>query len=79
MNTLNKLYLFIGDKVYEKFELECKEDLVHLYREFETKKRNIVLGKEGKETIKIPIALVDTFFDKTQKQLKDEVSKKKRV
>lgn len=74
---MNKLYFLTGDKVYEKFEMECKEDLVHLYREFETKKRNIVLGKEGKETIKIPIALVDTFNEKTQKQLKDEVGKKK--
>lgn len=66
--------IIVGKHVYGKFEEDCKEDLVHLYREFETKKRNIILTKEGKETIKIPIALVDTYeANMGGKKLKDVV------
>ncbi|XP_045205238.2 heat shock 70 kDa protein 12A-like isoform X2 [Mercenaria mercenaria] len=73
------LIKLIGKHVYEKFEIDCKEDLVHLYREFETKKRNIILGKEGKETMKIPIALVETYENMMGKKLKDVVDKMKGV
>ncbi|XP_060565808.1 heat shock 70 kDa protein 12A-like [Ruditapes philippinarum] len=69
------LIKLVEKDVYEKFEQDCKEDLVHLYREFETKKRNIILGKTGMETMKIPIALVDTFEDVRRKKLKDHVEK----
>lgn len=71
------LIKLLGRTAYLKFEKDCKEDLVHLYREFETKKRNIVLNKEGKETIKIPIALVDTYKSVTRKVLQDEVPQMK--
>lgn len=63
-----------GKNVYDKFVDECKEDLVHLYREFETKKRNITIDKDGKETMKIPIALVETYEDVNNKKLKDVVA-----
>ncbi|XP_060559207.1 heat shock 70 kDa protein 12A-like [Ruditapes philippinarum] len=49
----------IGQKGVEKFKKDCKEDYIDLFRDFETKKRDIAPRKTEKITLKIPITLVE--------------------
>lgn len=48
--------------------------MIDLHREFETKKRNVVAGKTGRETIKIPVRLSDIYENETKKTIKSRVT-----
>ena len=61
------MYLYLGKKVYNDFKTKCVEDWMELQRQFETKKRSITNDKKGKETINVPLALVETY-KRTMKQ-----------
>ena len=51
----------VGSDVMRKFELTSTSDYIDMFREFETKKRNIKSGQEGKVNFKIPIRLAELF------------------
>jgi len=59
--------------VFEAFQKDCVEDWVDLQRQFETKKRSITPEKRGKETMNVPMALVETFEKMTKKTAADAV------
>ncbi|XP_060565801.1 heat shock 70 kDa protein 12A-like [Ruditapes philippinarum] len=70
----NFLAKITGEKTYKRFKTEAAEDHIDLLREFETKKRGVVAGKTGKETIKIPVRLADLYKEDTGKLFKDRIS-----
>lgn len=69
----------VGEKVYDAFKKEATEDVIDLYREFETKKRSIRVDKTTKETIKIPVRLSDMYTLMTKKVLKNAVAENKEL
>ncbi|XP_053400020.1 heat shock 70 kDa protein 12A-like [Mercenaria mercenaria] len=70
----NFLKKITGDKAFKRFQKEAAEDLIDLYREFETKKRNVVAGKTGRETIKIPVRLAEIYENESGKTIKTRIS-----
>ncbi|XP_062603213.1 heat shock 70 kDa protein 12A-like [Saccostrea cucullata] len=64
----------LGEKVIEELQTEHMEDYLDLFREFESKKRNISTVKTGKVHMKIPLA-VQTLTKKKQKKSMAEVLK----
>lgn len=70
----NFLKKITDDDIFKVFQLKAAEDLIDLYREFETKKRNVVAGKKGRETIKIPVRLSEIYEEEAHKTIKTRVS-----
>ena len=65
----------VGKDVMKKFELDCTSDCIDMFREFETKKRNIRSEQEGKITFKIPIRLTELFEEKEGEKIKARLEK----
>lgn len=67
----------VGPKVMRKFELECTSDFIDMFREFETKKRNIKQEQTGKVTFKVPIRLAELFEELEGEKIKAKLEKVK--
>lgn len=67
-------WYFTGDKVYKEFQDKSTADVIDLYREFETKKRNIKKDKAGKETLKIPVSLGEAYKVMNGKEIKEMIA-----
>lgn len=67
----------VGEKVMRKFELDCTSDYIDMFREFETKKRNIKHDQGGKVTFKIPIRLTELYEEKEGEKIKAKLQKVK--
>ncbi|KAK3602816.1 hypothetical protein CHS0354_026367 [Potamilus streckersoni] len=63
----------IGAPSFKTFCDENKDDNMEMLRELETKKRSIRTDKEEKITIKVPVALKDTYEKKSGETIKDAV------
>ncbi|WAQ98321.1 HS12B-like protein [Mya arenaria] len=62
-----------GKQVFDEFKKTCVEEFVELQRHFEAKKRSIKHDKEGKETIRIPVALTELYKRMTKKDIRQAV------
>lgn len=67
------MFAFTAKPVVDQFKKKFVEDWVEIQRQFETKKRSINSEKTGKETLNIPMALVETYKERTGKTLEDAV------
>ncbi|XP_053389262.1 heat shock 70 kDa protein 12A-like [Mercenaria mercenaria] len=67
------LLKIIGGPVYQKFIDENKSDHLDLQRELETKKRTITPNSSGKITIKVPVAIVQTYKDEMKEDIKEAI------
>ena len=64
---------FSGQDVYDKFCKDWTSDYVDIFREFETKKRNVTSGKTTKETFRLPVSIQNLYKTMKQKEFKDAV------
>ncbi|WAQ98305.1 HS12A-like protein, partial [Mya arenaria] len=60
----------VGNLVFDEFKKTCVEDFDQLQRQSETKKRR---DTKGKETINIPVALIEIYNSKTKKTMDEAV------
>ena len=61
----------VGKDVMRKFELKCTADFIDMFREFETKKRNIKQNQDVKKvTFKVPIKLSELFEELNGEKIK---------
>ncbi|KAK3577062.1 hypothetical protein CHS0354_003149 [Potamilus streckersoni] len=63
----------IGNPVFCRFQAECKEDYLDLFRDFEIKKRNITPDKHEKITFRISSTLKDIFEEETGEDLRTAI------
>lgn len=72
--AFNQLLIkIVGAAHFRKFHDKSKADALDLGREMETKKRNITNETEGKVTLKVPVALVQSFEKDTGEEIKDVI------
>ncbi|KAL3879590.1 hypothetical protein ACJMK2_031879 [Sinanodonta woodiana] len=55
------LISLVGNPVFRRFQVENKEDYLDMFRDFETKKREIAPDKDTKVTIRLPSSLKEIF------------------
>ena len=67
----------VGEDVMKNFELGCTADFIDMFREFETKKRNIKQEQGGKVTFKVPIRLSELFEELNGEKIKAKLEKMK--
>ena len=67
------LVKIVGNPIMVDFQKKATSDFVDMYREFETKKRNISQDTKTKVTIKIPISLVELFETETEEDIKEVI------
>lgn len=65
-----------GSKSFEKFKEDCKYDYIHFCRQFETKKRSIILEYGQRMCIAIPWSLLEKFKEERgSKDIKEVIQK----
>lgn len=67
------LLRIIGGPVFQKFKDDCKADYLDLQRELETKKRTIKPDSSGKITIKVPVAIANTYSEEMAENVKEAI------
>lgn len=67
------LVRIVGGPVWTKFCSKHTGDFVDMFREFETKKRNINEGTSGKVTMKIPVTFAEQFEEDTEEDIKEAI------
>jgi molecular chaperone DnaK (HSP70) len=65
----NLLIRIVGQTVFEKFKHEEKENWIDMQRDFESRKRETIVGNEGKIGIRIPASLIDLYNQYSQLDL----------
>ncbi|KAK3594913.1 hypothetical protein CHS0354_020570 [Potamilus streckersoni] len=63
------LISLVGNPVFQRFQSECKEDHLDMFRDFEIKKRDISSENENNVTIRLPSSLKEIFEDETKEDL----------
>lgn len=67
------LLRIIGGPIYKIFTDQHKPDHLDLQRELETKKRTITPQSSGKITIKVPVALSQTYKDEMKEEVQEAI------
>ncbi|KAJ8298343.1 hypothetical protein KUTeg_024874 [Tegillarca granosa] len=67
------LVRIVGGPVWNKFCSRHTGDFVDMFREFETKKRNINEATTGKVTMKIPVTFAEQFQEETEEDIKEVI------
>ncbi|KAK3578319.1 hypothetical protein CHS0354_004229 [Potamilus streckersoni] len=63
------LISLVGNPVFQRFQLESKEDYLDIFRDFEIKKRDIAPDNENKVTVRLPSSLKEIFEDESGEDL----------
>ncbi|KAK3099628.1 hypothetical protein FSP39_007193 [Pinctada imbricata] len=63
--------------IMEQFALKHTADYIDMFRDFETKKRNVKEDSSAKITLKIPISLTELFEEETEEEISDAIKKSK--
>ncbi|XP_060553294.1 heat shock 70 kDa protein 12A-like [Ruditapes philippinarum] len=64
----------IGSQIFHRFKNENMEDYLELWRDFEVKKKSITPSSIRATKMTIPLSLMETFKDKTHKDLAKSIS-----
>lgn len=67
----------VGGGMMEEFALSHTADFIDLFRDFETKKRNVKDDSPGKITIRIPINLQELYEERTKEEIKKRIRQTK--
>ncbi|KAK3578318.1 hypothetical protein CHS0354_004228 [Potamilus streckersoni] len=67
------LISLVGNPVFQRFQLEKKEDYLDMFRDFEVKKRDIVPDNDNKVTIRLPSSLREIFEDESGEDLRTAI------
>ncbi|KAL3879869.1 hypothetical protein ACJMK2_032146 [Sinanodonta woodiana] len=67
----------VGNPIFHRFQVECKEDYLDIFRDFEIKKRDIAPDNDNKVTIRIPSSLKEIFEDESGKDLRKAIMQTK--
>ncbi|XP_076117897.1 heat shock 70 kDa protein 12A-like [Mytilus galloprovincialis] len=72
--AFNQLLIkIVGAHHFRTFQEKNKADALDIYREMETKKRNITNDTEGKVTLKVPVSLIQSFEKETGEEIKEVI------
>ncbi|XP_060575989.1 heat shock 70 kDa protein 12A-like isoform X2 [Ruditapes philippinarum] len=74
-NFTKLLKRIFGSVEWERFEQNDLEDLLHIYRDFEAKKRNCHLNSSDQVTLKVPSSLKE-YYEENDKKTTAEIEKK---
>lgn len=67
----------VGGGMLEEFALSHTADYIDLFRDFETKKRNVKDDSPGKITIRIPITLQELYEERAEGEIKKKIRQTK--
>lgn len=67
----------VGKGMLEDFALSHTADYIDLFRDFETKKRNVKDDEPGKITIRIPISLQELYEERSGEEIKKRIRQTK--
>ncbi|XP_061183641.1 heat shock 70 kDa protein 12A-like [Saccostrea echinata] len=67
----------VGGGMLEEFALSHTADYIDLFRDFETKKRNVKDDAPGKITIRIPISLQELYEERSGEEIKKKIRQTK--
>ncbi|XP_052795059.1 heat shock 70 kDa protein 12A-like [Mya arenaria] len=67
------LQKLVGAPVLKTFMTQHMDDYIDIFRDFEIKKRDVAPSRDNKVTFRIPIALLDVFYDMTDETLKQVI------
>ena len=67
----------VGKGMLEEFALSHTADYIDLFRDFETKKRNVKDDEPGKITIRIPISLQELYEERSGEEIKKRIRQTK--
>ncbi|KAL3879605.1 hypothetical protein ACJMK2_031893 [Sinanodonta woodiana] len=71
------LISLVGNPIFHRFQVECKEDYLDIFRDFEIKKRDITPDNDNKVTIRIPSSLKEIFEDESGEDLRKAIMQTK--
>lgn len=67
------LRVIVTEKVLKELEMEHTSDYLDMFREFETKKRNIRCDSTGKITIKLPVMIKELFENNSECGINEKI------
>ncbi|WAQ97917.1 HS12A-like protein [Mya arenaria] len=68
-----KTVFSLSAPVLKTFMTQHMDDYIDIFRDFEIKKRDVAPSRDNKVTFRIPIALLDVFYDMTDETLKQVI------